>query len=91
MAIFALPLLFEVMYMLFSLQFIALLSRLLNVRQTKRLSGLTRSGEFLAEMVGAYLSFSYCALWRCKTAGRRTSCPRCRFSGSANRKFSYVI
>ena len=49
--IFALPLLFEVLYMLFSLQFIALLTRLLNVRQTKRLSGLTRSGEFLAEMV----------------------------------------
>jgi HEAT repeat protein len=55
--IFALPLLFEVMYMLFSLQFIALLSRLLNVRQTKRLSGLTRSGEFLAEMVGGLSIF----------------------------------
>jgi AAA family ATP:ADP antiporter len=50
--IFALPLFFEVIYMLFSLQFIALLTRLLNVRQTKRLSGITRSGEFLAEMVG---------------------------------------
>ncbi len=50
--IFALPLFFEIIYMLFSLQFIALLTRLLNVRQTKRLSGLTRSGEFLAEMVG---------------------------------------
>jgi len=46
-----LPLFFEVIYMLFSLQFIALLTRLLNVRQTKRLSGITRSGEFLAEMV----------------------------------------
>lgn len=52
--IFALPLFFEVIYMLFSLQFIALLTRLLNVRQTKRLSGLTRSGEFLAEMVGGF-------------------------------------
>lgn len=50
--IFALPLFFEIVYMLFSLQFLALLSRLLNVRQTKRLSGLARSGEFLAEMVG---------------------------------------
>ena len=50
--VFALPIFFEVVYMLFSLQFIALLTRLLNVRQTKRLSGLTRSGEFLAEMVG---------------------------------------
>ena len=50
--IFCLPLFFEVVYMLFSLQFISLLSRLLNVRQTKRLSGITRSGEFLAEIVG---------------------------------------
>ncbi|MEX0943265.1 MAG: Npt1/Npt2 family nucleotide transporter [Pseudomonadales bacterium] len=50
--IFALPLFFEIVYMLFSLQFIALLTRLLNVRQSKRLSGITRSGEFLAEMVG---------------------------------------
>ncbi|HAK53670.1 MAG TPA: hypothetical protein DCM54_17465 [Gammaproteobacteria bacterium] len=53
--IFTLPLFFEVVYMLFSLQFIALLTRLLNVRQTKRLSGITRSGEFLAEMVGGML------------------------------------
>ena len=50
--IFGLPLFFEIVYMLFSLQFIALLTRLLNVRQTKRLSGITRSGEFLAELVG---------------------------------------
>ena len=50
--IFCLPLFFEVVYMLFSLQFVSLLSRLLNVRQTKRLSGITRSGEFLAEIVG---------------------------------------
>jgi AAA family ATP:ADP antiporter len=50
--IFALPLFFEIIYMLFSLQFIALLSRLLNVRQSKRLAGLARSGEFLAEIVG---------------------------------------
>lgn len=55
--VFALPLFFEVVYMLFSLQFIALLTRLLNVRQTKRLSGLTRSGEFLAEMVGGFSIF----------------------------------
>lgn len=55
--VFALPLFFEVVYMLFSLQFIALLTRLLNVRQTKRLSGLTRSGEFLAEMVGGFSVF----------------------------------
>lgn len=55
--IFTLPLLFEVLYMLFSLQFIALLTRLLNVRQTKRLSGLARSGEFLAEMVGGLSIF----------------------------------
>ena len=55
--VFTLPLLFEVLYMLFSLQFIALLTRLLNVRQTKRLSGLTRSGEFLAEMVGGLSIF----------------------------------
>ncbi|MDA0789335.1 MAG: Npt1/Npt2 family nucleotide transporter [Proteobacteria bacterium] len=53
--VFALPLFFEVAYMLFSLQFIGLLTRLLNVRQTKRLFGLTRSGEFLAEMVGGLL------------------------------------
>lgn len=52
--VFTLPLFFEVVYMLFSLQFIALLTRLLNVRQTKRLSGLARSGEFLAEMVGGF-------------------------------------
>ncbi|MAW27785.1 MAG: hypothetical protein CMP98_03160 [Gammaproteobacteria bacterium] len=50
--IFALPLFFETVYMLFSLQFVTLLSRLLDVRQTKRLSGIARSGEFLAEMVG---------------------------------------
>ena len=50
--IFALPLFFELVYMLFSLQFVALLSRLLNVRQTKRLSGIARSGEFMAELVG---------------------------------------
>lgn len=50
--IFALPLFFETVYMLFSLQFVTLLSRLLDVRQTKRLSGIVRSGEFLAEMVG---------------------------------------
>jgi HEAT repeat protein/ATP/ADP translocase len=50
--IFGLPLFFEIVYMLFSLQFIALLTRLLNVRQTKRLSGIARSGEFLAELVG---------------------------------------
>ncbi|MDZ7685250.1 MAG: HEAT repeat domain-containing protein [Gammaproteobacteria bacterium] len=50
--IFFLPLFFEVVYMLFQLQFLTLLSRLLNVRQSKRLSGITRSGEFQAEMVG---------------------------------------
>lgn len=50
--IFFLPLFFEIVYMLFSLQFLALMSKLLNVRQSKRLSGITRSGEFLAEMVG---------------------------------------
>ena len=50
--IYCLPLFFEVVYMLFSLQFVSLISRLLNVRQTKRLSGITRSGEFLAELVG---------------------------------------
>jgi len=53
--IFTLPLFFELVYMLFSLQFVALLSRLLNVRQTKRLSGIARSGEFLAEMAGGVL------------------------------------
>jgi hypothetical protein len=53
--IFTLPLFFELLYMLFSLQFVALLSRLLNVRQTKRLSGITRSGEFLAEIAGGFL------------------------------------
>ena len=53
--IFSLPLFFEVVYMLFSLQFLALLTRLLNVRQTKRLSGITRSGEFVAEMIGGLL------------------------------------
>ncbi|MBT5684816.1 MAG: hypothetical protein HOJ11_07405, partial [Gammaproteobacteria bacterium] len=53
--IFTLPLFFELVYMLFSLQFVALLSRLLNVRQTKRLSGIARSGEFLAEMAGGFL------------------------------------
>jgi len=53
--IFTLPLFFELVYMLFSLQFVALLSRLLNVRQTKRLSGIARSGEFLAEIVGGFL------------------------------------
>ncbi len=53
--IFALPLFFELVYMLFSLQFVALLSRLLNVRQTKRLSGIARSGEFLAELAGGVL------------------------------------
>ncbi|MBV1877656.1 MAG: HEAT repeat domain-containing protein [Pseudomonadales bacterium] len=50
--IFLLPLFFELIYMLFNLQFIALITRLLNIRQTKRLAGLVRSGEFLAEMVG---------------------------------------
>ncbi len=53
--IFTLPLFFELVYMLFSLQFATLLSRLLNVRQAKRLSGVARSGEFLAEMVGGAL------------------------------------
>ena len=53
--IFTLPLFFELVYMLFSLQFVALLTRLLNVRQTKRLSGIARSGEFLAEMAGGFL------------------------------------
>lgn len=53
--IFTLPLFFELVYMLFSLQFVALLSRLLNVRQTKRLSGIARSGEFLAELAGGVL------------------------------------
>ena len=53
--IFSLPLFFELVYMLFSLQFIALLTRLLNVRQAKRLSGITRSGEFVAETVGGFL------------------------------------
>ena len=53
--IFTLPLFFELVYMLFSLQFVALLTRLLNVRQTKRLSGIARSGEFLAEMAGGLL------------------------------------
>jgi ATP/ADP translocase/HEAT repeat protein len=53
--IFTLPLFFELVYMLFSLQFVALLSRLLNVRQTKRLSGIARSGEFLAELAGGFL------------------------------------
>ena len=53
--IFTLPLFFELIYMLFSLQFVALLSRLLNVRQTKRLSGIARSGEFLAELAGGLL------------------------------------
>lgn len=45
--------------MLFSLQFIALLSRLLNVRQSKPLVGLAKSGEFFAEMVGGPF---YCPL-----------------------------
>ena len=49
---FFLPLFFEVVYMLFNLQFVALQVRLLNVRQSKRLSALARSGEFMAEMVG---------------------------------------
>lgn len=53
--IFTLPLFFEIVYMLFSLQFVALLSRLLNVRQTKRLSGIARSGEFMAEMAGGVI------------------------------------
>jgi len=53
--IFTLPLFFELAYMLFSLQFIFLLTRLLNVRQAKRLSGIARSGEFVAEMVGGFL------------------------------------
>lgn len=53
--VFTLPLFFELVYMLFSLQFVALLSRLLNVRQTKRLSGIARSGEFLAELAGGLL------------------------------------
>jgi hypothetical protein len=50
--IFFLPLWFELVYMLISLQFTALLTRLFNVRQAKRLAGLTRSGEFLAEILG---------------------------------------
>jgi len=49
--IFALPLWFELAYMLYSLEFTSLLARLLDVRQTKRLAALVRSGEFLAEMV----------------------------------------
>ncbi len=49
--VFALPLWFELAYMLYSLEFTSLLARLLNVRQTKRLAALVRSGEFLAEMV----------------------------------------
>ncbi|MBQ76511.1 MAG: hypothetical protein CMQ20_16015 [Gammaproteobacteria bacterium] len=53
--IFSLPLFFELAYMLFSLQFIFLLTRLLNVRQAKRLSGIARSGEFVAEMCGGFL------------------------------------
>ena len=53
--IFSLPPFFEVVYMLFSLQFIALTTRLLNVRQTKRLSGITRSREFMAEMAGGLM------------------------------------
>ena len=53
--VFTLPLFFELVYMLFSLQFIFLLTRLLNVRQAKRLSGIARSGEFVAEMVGGFL------------------------------------
>ena len=53
--IFTLPLFFELVYMLFSLQFITLLTRLLNVRQAKRLSGVARSGEFIAEIVGGFL------------------------------------
>ena len=53
--IFSLPLFFELIYMLFSLQFVALVSRLLNVRQAKRLSGIARSGEFLAELAGGLL------------------------------------
>jgi HEAT repeat protein len=53
--IFALPLFLELVYMLFSLQFVTLLSRLLNVRQTKRLTGIARSGEFLAELAGGML------------------------------------
>jgi HEAT repeat protein len=53
--IFSLPLFFELVYMLFSLQFITLLTRLLNVRQAKRLAGITRSGEFVAETIGGFL------------------------------------
>lgn len=53
--IFTLPLFLELVYMLFSLQFVTLLSRLLNVRQTKRLTGIARSGEFLAELAGGLL------------------------------------
>ncbi len=53
--VFTLPLFFELAYMLFSLQFIFLLTRLLNVRQAKRLSGIARSGEFVAEMCGGFL------------------------------------
>lgn len=49
---FFLPLFFEVVYMLFNLQFFALQVRLLNVRQSRRLSALARSGEFMAELVG---------------------------------------
>lgn len=56
--IFSLPLLFELIYMLFSLQFIAQVTRLMNVRQTKRLAGLARSGEFLAEIVAASVALA---------------------------------
>lgn len=54
--VFALPLCFELIYMLFSLQFIAQVTKLLNVRQTKRLAGLARSGEFVAEIVAASIA-----------------------------------
>lgn len=49
--VFSLPLILEIIYMLFSLQYTAQVTRLLNVRQTKRLGGLARSGEFVAETV----------------------------------------
>jgi HEAT repeat protein/ATP/ADP translocase len=52
--IFFLPLWFEIAYMLYSLQFTTLLTRLFDVRQAKRLAGLTRSGEFLAEILGGF-------------------------------------
>ncbi len=52
--IYFLPLWFELSYMFFSLQYTSLLTRLFNVRQAKRLAGLTRSGEFLGEIMGGF-------------------------------------